>query len=521
MSNHFFQSLSKKTILMGSALLISFSWLMYQSGLLLLWIEDEQYGHGLMVLGLLAYVLYRRRDTLTISNNHSAWLSIFLSGIALFISIIGVASGISVVRMYSIWIFMLAVIFAIGGWSLFRKLIVPMFIIFLLIPLPAPLGPSLTANLQLISSKLGVWVIRFFGGVVYLEGNVIEMGSVKLLVAEACAGLRYLFPLMSMGAIAGYIMHAPMWMRWFMFLVTIPVTVFMNSFRIGVTGILSEKWGTSHTEGFLHFFEGWVVFVAALIVLVLLAWILIKFIPNKPSLWEVFSVDSQPGVTPPQISTNSLSWLGTKPVIFIILALIFSDLSAAYLSTRSQTPLTYKPLTSFPLVLGKWRANESALPSSVVAVAGASEYYYSDFRSPENEKVNVYISYYESQRYGQIPHSPKVCIPGDGWVIQEVTPVILQDGNNNSFAANRLVTTKQNSTVVAYYWLKQGSKMYSKEALARLDLIRISLLQNRTDGALIRLVTHLAPGETEADADNRLKNLSEELLTVLSDYVPD
>jgi len=520
MVNHLY-NINNKVLIIGVTLLISFGWLMYQSGLLLLWIEDEQYGHGLMVLGLLGYVLYRRRDTLEVTSSHSSWFSIFLSSLALLIFIIGAASGISVVRMYSIWVFMLAIVFAIGGWTLFRKLIVPMFIIFLLIPLPAPLGPSLTANLQLISSKLGVWVIRLFGGIVYLEGNVIEMGNVKLLVAEACAGLRYLFPLMSMGAIAGYIMHAPLWMRWLIFLATIPVTVFMNSFRIGVTGLLSEKWGTSHTEGFLHFFEGWVVFVAALIVLVLIAWVLIKFIPGKPSLWRVFAVENKPGASLSPVQADSINWIAKNTIIYMIVALVLAATSSTYLATRSQAVIAHKPLSSFPLVLGEWRANESSLPTSVVAVAGASEYYYSDFRSSKNEKINVYISYYKSQRYGQIPHSPKVCIPGDGWVIKAVTPVVLNDRNGKPFTANRLVTTKQGSTVIAYYWLKQGRKMYSKEALARLDLIRISLLENRTDGALIRLVTNLTPGESEHDADKRLRKLSQNLVSVLSDFVPD
>ena len=93
----------------------------------------------------------------------------------------------------------------------------------------------LTSKLQLVSSVIGVWFIRLFGGVVFLEGNVIDMGNTKLMVVEACSGLRYLFPLMSIGAIAAYLMKAPVWIRVFLFLSTIPITIFMNSFRIAVT----------------------------------------------------------------------------------------------------------------------------------------------------------------------------------------------------------------------------------------------------------------------------------------------
>lgn len=508
-------------ILLSSLLLFGFIFLMYQSGLLVLWVEDEQYGHGLMVVGLLGYLLYRRKEDYILENDSYAWLSIIISTLALIIFVVGDSSGISIIKMYSVWLFSIAVIFSIGGWKLFKQLIIPIFIVFILIPLPAPLGPTLTAKLQLVSSVLGVWVIRLFGGVVFLEGNVIDMGGVKLLVAEACAGLRYLFPLMSIGAIAGYIMHAPTWMRWAVFLITIPITIVMNSFRIGVTGLLVETWGSSHTEGFLHFFEGWVVFIATLAILLVFSWFLIKLIPNNTSLIKVFSLDSHNKPSIQKKNLLELKWLNGKTFGYMITCIVFAVVSSIHLNSREHTNIEHKPLSIFPLTIGDWKAKESGLSSLVEAVAGASEYYYGDYSSSKGENVNVYISYYESQRHGQIPHSPKVCIPGDGWLIKSITPVILKDRYNNLFTANRLVITKFGKTIITYYWLKQGNNMYSQEALARIDLIRISLMENRTDGALVRLVTEVASGESIHQADNRLLKFSEKLISVLSDYIPD
>src|SRR5207253_2194127 len=96
---------------------------------------------------------------------------------------------------------------------------------------------QLSQKLQLWSSQLGVAVIRLFGISVYLEGNVIDLGSYKLQVVEACSGLRYLFPLMTLGFIAALFFRAPLWKRSILFLSTIPITVLMNSFRIGMIGI--------------------------------------------------------------------------------------------------------------------------------------------------------------------------------------------------------------------------------------------------------------------------------------------
>jgi len=80
-------------------------------------------------------------------------------------------------------------------------------------PLPAFLYNNVSQQLQIISSELGVTIIRLFDISVSLEGNVIDLGKIKLQVVEACNGLRYLFPLISFGFICAYFSQAPIWQR--------------------------------------------------------------------------------------------------------------------------------------------------------------------------------------------------------------------------------------------------------------------------------------------------------------------
>ena len=84
----------------------------------------------------------------------------------------------------------------------------------------------------------------------------------KLQVVEACSGLRYLYPLMSLGFLAAYLFQAPLWQRALVFLSTIPITIAMNSFRIGMVGVLVDHFGPQQADGFLHMFEGWIIFIA-------------------------------------------------------------------------------------------------------------------------------------------------------------------------------------------------------------------------------------------------------------------
>lgn len=498
--------------------------LMWLTGMAELWVVSDEYGHGLMVIGLLGYILHRRRAEFAVGMGSHAWVAVPLMMAGALAVVAGVASGIAVVSMYGVLASTVAVIFVIGGLTLLRKLLAPLLIVWLLIPLPNPYGPMLTSGLQLISSQLGVWFIRALGGVVHLEGNVIDMGGVQLLVAEACSGLRYLFPLMSLGAIMGYMLHAPIWIRWIVFLVTIPITIVLNSFRIGLTGLMAEYWGMAHTEGFLHFFEGWVVFIVATLMLLMTVWILLRFALPEKSIRDVLLFDSPANSNfSADVTAREMAGLGQGGKLIWLLAAMLAAtvLIATVLVLRSETLLQRNALDSFPFNLGDWNAREYRLPAETENVAGASEYYFGDFTSQSDGLVNLYISFYETQLKGQIPHSPKVCIPGGGWQIESIQKVTLKNRNGNPFVANRLIIVKGDHKQLTYYWLKQGDRMYSQEWAARLDLVRSSLFKNRTDGALIRLVTEIEAGQSEQAADDRLVKFSGLLLDVLPQYVPD
>ena len=497
--------------------------LMYQSGLLSVWTQSEEYGHGIMVVAVLAYLVARRWSSYRPTLPGHAGVAIALAFVASIFSVLGQTGGIPLVSYYGIWLFGLAAVMATGGFGFFRRLLVPLLIVPLLFPLPNPLGPLVTAELQLISSKLGVWFIRMFGGSVFLEGNVLDMGAgTKLLVAEACAGLRYLFPLMSLGAIAGLMMRAPVWMCWTVFLVTIPITIFMNSFRIAVTGMLVTGGGAAHTEGFLHFFEGWVVFIVAAALLLGVIWLLTRLLPGRPGLVDVLSweLENAPHARPAARQPESYRFPG-KPMWSITVLAFLAIAGSVVLAGRGEQVPERKSLNDFPVRIGGWTARVDRLPSLVEEVAGASEYFYGDFSAASGEMVNAYISYYENQRHGKIPHSPKVCIPGGGWVIETQNTATIQGQAGSPFVVNRLVTGLGQRKVISYYWLKQGSRVYREEMLARLDLVRISLLENRTDGALVRLVTEVRPGESLDAGDARLKSFASGFVGLIPAYVPD
>ncbi|MFK5950496.1 MAG: exosortase/archaeosortase family protein [Methylococcales bacterium] len=142
------------------------------------------------------------KDILEKIEFNGSWLGFVIVALGLFLFYAGDLSSIFTVIQYAFLIALFGVAISIMGRKPFMIILVPMVMLFFMIPLPVFLFKTLSSDLQLFSSKIGVGVIRLFDISVYLKGNVIDLGVYKLQVVEACSGLNYLFPLMTLGFIS-------------------------------------------------------------------------------------------------------------------------------------------------------------------------------------------------------------------------------------------------------------------------------------------------------------------------------
>src|SRR5665213_4120420 len=263
------------SLYIGVALLACFA--VFSESLLELehrWSAQEEYSHGFLIPLIVAWLLWTRRDAIVASIGRPSWTGPVLILVAAAMHIVGKLSALFMLSQLGFIVAVIGVILGFGGYSLLKVTFVPIIFLIFAIPLPYFIDAMLSFRLQLISSELGVFFIRLFQIPVYLEGNVIDLGVYKLQVVEACSGLRYLYPLMSLGFLAAYLFQAPLWKRALVFLSTIPITIVMNSLRIGMIGILVDRWGPQMADGLLHFFEGWIIFVACAVLLAAEIWML-------------------------------------------------------------------------------------------------------------------------------------------------------------------------------------------------------------------------------------------------------
>jgi exosortase D (VPLPA-CTERM-specific) len=297
------------------------------------------------------------------------------------------------------------------------------------------------------------------------------------------------------------------------FLSAIPITILMNSLRIGLVGVLVNHWGTQAAEGLLHFFEGWTIFIASAGLLIGEIVLFARFASGKP-FFEIFAL---PVVTAPHVSSPSAQ---SKAFITVSLVLLCLGGTATYLlSNRQEIVPERQRFVGFPNGLGMWQGRPSLLEPQVEHALGLEDYILADYSSPGSGAVNLYIAYYASQRKGVSPHSPIVCMPGGGWQISRFERTAYTAGNL-SLPFNRAIIERNSTKQLVYYWFVQRGRTISNEYVSKWYLLADAILENRTDGALVRLTTPLYPGEVEQSADRRLQSFIQELQPRLAGYLP-
>ena len=238
--------------------------------------QREEYSHGFLVPLISLYLCWQQRGKLRELPFTGSWTGVLLTAAGLGLYFLGTLAAITTIDAYALVIVIAGVLLTVMGWQAFRWVAGPVALLLLMNPIPAFLFNNLSSALQLLSSQIGVAVIRLFGISVFLEGNVIDLGNYKLQVVEACSGLRYLFPLLTLGVIVACMVNCRLWIRLLLVLSTMPITVLMNSFRIGMIGVLVDRFGIAQAEGFLHDFEGWVIFMACFALLIGELWLLLR-----------------------------------------------------------------------------------------------------------------------------------------------------------------------------------------------------------------------------------------------------
>ncbi len=241
------------------------------------WWHDPNFSHGFFVPLFSIFVIWQHREQLFALDRKPSWSGLAVLFLGLTILIVGQMGAELFLARSSLLLSLAGLVILFFGWKVFGAVLFPWAFLLLMIPIPALLFNQITFPLQLLASRVSAAVLPVFGVPILREGNVINLSSMALEVAEACSGIRSLLSLLTLAIIYGYFMDKRQWVRWVLALASVPIAVAANSVRIIGTGLLVQYWDAEKAEGYFHASWGWIIFVVSLLMLyalhALIGWI--------------------------------------------------------------------------------------------------------------------------------------------------------------------------------------------------------------------------------------------------------
>jgi exosortase len=234
------------------------------------WYTNPDFSHGFLVPLFSAYLLWTKRDVLRRTPMRPSWMGVSLVVASIFMLFLGVYGAELFLSRISLIMLLGGLIWTLAGKAILKELRFPLLVLLLAVPLPAVVYNQITFPLQILASKFASATLPLFGVPVLRDGNIIQLPSISLEVAEACSGIRSLMSLLTAAIFYGYFLERSPKRRVILALASLPIAVFANGVRILGTGLAVQYWDPKKALGFFHEFSGWLIFVVCLFCLYLL-----------------------------------------------------------------------------------------------------------------------------------------------------------------------------------------------------------------------------------------------------------
>jgi exosortase D (VPLPA-CTERM-specific) len=483
--------------------------------------ERQGFSHCYLIPLIVIYLIWIKKEELKEIASASSWIGMVPLLIGVLLYFIGELSGEFMTLYLSMWLVIVGLSWIHLGWAKLKVIMFPIFFSLGMFPPPHIIMANLTLKLQLMASKLGASLIKMLGVPVFLEGNVIHLEYTKLQVVEACSGLNSLISLMVLSLLLAYFYKDHLLKRAVLFLSSIPLAIVLNGSRIMITAVLYKYFGPKVADGFFHSFSGIVIFIVSIPILLLIMNVLQKLPPQSKKVLEAKpnTIDeSGKAIHAKQVYVSGFGLKIICIVVLFISTLVFSKGINFHKKTQG-----LHPFSSFPLIVENWSARERQdMESIFLDSLDLSDYTIIDYYNPQGQSVNLYVAYYESQSKGESIHSPATCLPGSGWNFNQsgIVTIPLTNKDKGDLVVKRAMMQKGNARQLSYFWFPQRGRILTNAYQLKFFTFWDSLMKQRSDGALVRLITPIYENETVGEAEERIKRFAIDIVDVLDDFIP-
>lgn len=206
----------------------------------------------------------------------------------------------------------------------------------------------------------------------------------------------------------------------------------------------------------------------------------------------------------------------------ILSVVLLAQAGLFYGFSRHENVPAHRPLSQFSLGNSDWTlAQELPMDQETLDVLKADDLISREYENRRNGQIaTLFVAYFDTQRTGKAPHSPKNCLPGSGWApSQSGTVNIAIPGQPTPIHVNRYIVSRGENQSVVLYWYQARNRVIASEYSAKIYTVADSIRYNRSDTALVRVVVGVQNGDTKQALDTA-ESFVQAFFEPLKHYLP-
>lgn len=447
------------------------------------WYDDAAYNHGFLILPICAYLIWIRRSELAQLAPRPCWWGLVIVAGAGFGWLLGELGAVRIVQQFSVVGLMEGLFLTVFGWRIAWLLRFALFYLFLAIPF----GQFMVPWLQDFTAEFAAAAVRLFGVPVFMDGLFISIPEGNFVVAEACAGVRFLIATLALGFLFAHLTYKSVWRKVIFLVLCFIVPIIANGIRAFAIVMAGHVSNMTVAVGIDHIFYGWVLFA---IITLLLLWVGMLFRDREPGQ-SMKTDDFEPDPPGRGAKAGLLAGAAVACLAVTLVAPLYADVIA------DRVVQSAKVTVPVPEVGGGWRYLPGYRDSWRPQFPHADTVRIASYGKGK-QTVHLAIAYFAHQRqgaeavyFGNVPYDEKNWSRAGGGTAQ--APV---DGTERTVAMTRMVYHGTGRVVWHWYWI--GGHHTASGLMGKLFEVRAKLLGGEQAGAYIAVATDYGDRPAEA-----------------------
>jgi len=216
-----------------------------------------------------------------------------------------------------------------------------------------------------------------------------------------------------------------------------------------------------------------------------------------------------------------------SPRFWVVFLLLLAAFTTLHLRASVDRVPPSEPLNLLPQTIHPWTSQDIPISQDTLDILGDGRFLNRIYTNSTptgrllEPPVSLFIGYFPTQRTGQSIHSPQNCLPGAGWTFVSSRKIYLQSPELKNYPVGEYVIGNGTSRQVVLYWYLAHGRSIANDYVAKAYMMADAIRYNRTDGALVRLVTPLDSNESLASAQARVTKFADGLVPMLPRFIPN